>query len=271
MIDALTDPARSRGVRDDVKPGRRALAVWALSRLYEMIFDGELAPGDSLGEIEITELLGVSRSPVRDALRQLEESGLVEVVATSGRRVVRSFGVDDIYELYTIRIALESLSVRQAAARLTANELSVLERLLEQMRRTSATPGTTARDFESDFRFHEAIARASGLPRLHRHLSGLWLQTRALLRHLDAAHIYPTGDEVLGVAEDHAQVLAALRRRDAQEAEAALSRHLEVRRDHLIDAVRVRGGLTRPGERGIPSPRVRDGTSGGRRRPGGHG
>ncbi len=237
--------ARPRANSNDAaKPGRRALADWAASRLFEMIFTGELEPGSSLGEIEITELLGVSRSPIRDALRQLEESGLIDVVPTSGRRVVRRFGVDDVYELYTIRVALESLSVRHAAERISAAELRRLEALLAAMGRAKTSGRTPAgRDFEADFRFHEAVCMASGLDRLHRILSGLWLQTRALLRHLDAAGIYPTGNELDEVVDDHAQVLDALRAHDPAAAEAAIAGHLRLRRDHLVAAVRASGGI----------------------------
>lgn len=225
------------------KPGRRALADWTASRLFEMIFNGELEPGSSLGEVEITELLGVSRSPIRDALRQLEESGLVEVVPTSGRRVVRRFDVDDIYELYTIRVALESLAVSHAAERITGSQLRELDGLLAAMAKTKSMRAPTGRDFGADFRFHEAICLASGLERLHLVLSGLWLQTRALLRHLDAAGIYPSADELDQVVDDHAQVLAALRAQDASAAETAIAEHLRLRRDHLVDAVRARGGI----------------------------
>jgi len=240
MATTLTRPT----LNETAKPGRRALADWTASRLFEMIFNGELEPGSPLGEIEITELLGVSRSPIRDALRQLEESGLIEVVPSSGRRVVRRFDVNDIYELYTIRVALESLSVRHAAERITASELRHLESLLAAMGKAKTTARIPAgRDFEADFRFHEAVCQASGLDRLHRILSGLWLQTRALLRHLDAAGIYPTGDELDHVVDDHAQVLAALRAHDAAAAEAAISDHLRLRRDHLVEAVRAGGGI----------------------------
>ncbi|MGH2819327.1 MAG: GntR family transcriptional regulator [Actinomycetota bacterium] len=244
MVTSISRAAASESAR----PGRRALADWTASRLFEMIFNGELEPGSALGEIEITELLGVSRSPIRDALRQLEESGLIEVVPTSGRRVVRRFDVDDIYELYTIRVALESLSVRHAAERITVAQLRNLESLLAAMGKAKTMARTPAgRDFEADFRFHEAVCLASGLDRLHLILSGLWLQTRALLRHLDAAGIYPTGEELDQVVGDHAQVLTALRAHDAAAAEAAISDHLRLRRDHLVEAVRSRGGIGQSG------------------------
>lgn len=225
------------------KPGRRALADWTASRLFEMIFNGELEPGSSLGEVEITGLLGVSRSPIRDALRQLEESGLVEVSPTSGRRVVRRFDIDDVYELYTIRVALESLSVRHAAERITPSQLRELDTLLAAMGKTKSARTPAGRDFEADLRFHEVVCLASGLDRLHQILSGLWLQTRALLRHLDSAGIYPTGDELDQVVADHSHVLEALRAHDAAAAEMAIADHLRLRRDHLVDAIRSRGGI----------------------------
>jgi DNA-binding GntR family transcriptional regulator len=230
----------------DDRPGRRPLSDWVASQLYELIFSGRLAPGDAIGEIEITRLLGVSRSPIRDALRQLEESGVIEVAASSGRRTVRRFSVDDIFELYTIRMSLESMAAGRAVDRISDGDLERLGAHLAEMEAASHGPRSPVHDYSADFRFHEAICRAGGMPRLVRLLEGVWLQSRALLHHLDAAGLYPTADELVGAIDDHSMILARLRDGDVAGCEEAVRRHLEIRRDHVIDAVRDHGGLASP-------------------------
>lgn len=221
------------------RPGRRALSDWALSELYELIFSGRLAAGDPIGENEATELLGVSRTPIRDALRRLEESDLLDVSPTTGRRTIKRFEADDIHELYSIRMSLESLAIHQAAERITEEELSELDRLLEQMMQAARSTESPALGYEADFRFHEVICRAGGMPRVMRLLSAMWLQTRALLHHLDRVRVYPSGDERLDVTQDHETIRDCLRQRDPDAAAAAVEAHLRVRRDRLVEAVRV--------------------------------
>ncbi len=186
--------------------------------------------------------LGVSRSPVREVLRRLEVAGLVDVLPVNGRRVLTTFGVEDIEGLYTMRAALEALAFERAARRLSAADLDLLERTQRQMD-AQGTDGAL-RSFDLDFEYHRIVARAAGLARLERTLEDLWLQTHALLRQLDAAGIYP-GDreEVDESYADHRRLLDALRERDASRAARLVVAHLHERRDALIREVVKRGGI----------------------------
>ena len=110
----------------------------------------------------------------------------------------------------------------------------------------AADPSTLAgrsQQFEADFQFHEAVARAAQMPRLLTSLHDLWIQARALLHQLDTAGLYPSGDEVIAVRDDHRAMLNALLARDPAEAADAVGQHLESRARVLVEAVRRHGGL----------------------------
>lgn len=233
------------------RPNRRALGEWTLSRLYELVFSGELAPGDVLVEAELTARLGVSRSPLREALRQLELDRLVKPDEVNGKRVVVAFGVDDVAELYTVRAALEVLGFRTAAGRIDDAALDGLEQAQAAMERAARDRGSwDPRDFEADFRFHEIVCLQARMPRLHAQLSTLWIQTWALLRQLHARGVYPDAGEDALAFRDHYALIEALRARDPDGAGRAVEQHLIERRDHLIAAVERHGGLPGSGAAG---------------------
>lgn len=229
---------------ETARPSRRAVTEWVTTAMYREIFAGRLTAGDTLGEMELTTRLGVSRTPVREALRALEAQGLVAVDPVNGRRVIAAFGADDIGELYTIRLALEQIAHERAAATVGASDLSALEELLQGMHTADlATSAGRREQYDADFRFHELVCSRAGMPRLQRVLSSLWLQSRALLEQLDAAGIYPQAGEAAAVRDDHRSVLDALRSGDGPAAGAAVATHLQRRRDTLVAAVQRHGGL----------------------------
>ncbi|MFC0680127.1 GntR family transcriptional regulator [Lysobacter korlensis] len=221
------------------RPQRRALTEWALESLYDLVFTGELAPGDDLGEEELRTRLGVSRTTISAALRQLEADGLATVAAANGRRVVASFDVADVVELYTIRAVLEEFAAHHAAVRVTDEQLRRLGELQSEMEQRSATHRDPhRRDFEVDFDFHREIARASGMARIEACLSPLWNQTHAVLRHAYFRGVYADRTEDAAAYHDHREILAALTARDSDAAASAVRRHLEGRRDQLIAGIR---------------------------------
>ena len=223
----------------EVRPGRRAVSDWALIQLQELILSGQLGAGDSLGEVELTEMLGVSRSPTSAALRQLEERGLVDVSPTNGRRTVKRFGVQDIHELYTIRLALEPLGARLAAERISDPQVRHLRTILAEAQ-DGADVDDTAGRLAAGFRLHALICDASGITRLARLLTNPWLQTRALLVQLEADGIRPAADDV-GAPDSHALILDHLARRDPVASEAALAEHLRSVRDALLEGPQLVG------------------------------
>jgi DNA-binding GntR family transcriptional regulator len=125
-----------------------------------------LAPGQRLVEDQLAIQLGVSRAPVRDALKALEHDGLV---ISAGRRgkVVTTLSAHDAWEVYSLRAALEAMGIRLAIARGEETLLAELEVILAEMRRAAAD-GDRAGASALDVRFHETICRSSGHERLVR-------------------------------------------------------------------------------------------------------
>ena len=113
----------------------RTVADW----LADRIISGEEAPGSRLTEIDVARRAGVSRSPVREALRVLEAEGLVEIVPRFGAQVAR-VGIDDVEELYACRMLLEPVCTRLAVEALEPDDIAELDALRRQMEGAVATP-----------------------------------------------------------------------------------------------------------------------------------
>ena len=222
------------------RPDRNAVADWTLAQLHEMVFNGQLAAGDVLTEMDLTERLGVSRSPVRDALKELEHSGLVNVDPVNGRRILRAFGPDDIAESYDIRVELEAIAARYAAR--VANE-SALQHLTESY---DAMVGALLEPLDVwlpiDFAFHAAVAAASGAHRLPHMLAGVWLQHQAFLRRMDRGGVDPsTRDQRLETLRTHERILTAIRAGDETGSDEAVRLFLGDRRDSILGKFREMG------------------------------
>jgi DNA-binding GntR family transcriptional regulator len=210
------------------------LLDWTLVQLYELLFAGTYATGEVLSEVEVAARLNVSRTPVRLAFQQLMADGLISKEDGTGKTRVATFGVDDIRELYSIRSVLEGLAHREAAGKIPDERMVELAELLEQMR---AAGESGQMSLAADVRFHELVCEAAGMERVVSILRRMWLQTFALVRQLDLDHVYPDTGEVRRVHDDHAAILAALRKGDPAASEGAVITHLERARDRLLAAV----------------------------------
>jgi DNA-binding GntR family transcriptional regulator len=228
------------------RPNRRALGDWVLLRLYEGIFGSEFPPGEPLVEADLTRVLGVSRQPIREALRQLQRDGLIAEAKGNGQRTVVAYRRHHLVELYGIRAALESVSFEAATPVITHQQLAVLEELQDQMRRRMTSDSGRPGRFDPtlDFRFHEVVCLASGMRTLHAHLSTIWLQTWALLTQLDLAGTYPATADIEASYADRQLLIEALRGDDPANAGAVARAHVCHRRDQLLAAIDAgRGGF----------------------------
>jgi DNA-binding GntR family transcriptional regulator len=232
-VDGASDERTAR-------PERRALADWTLARLHEMVFSGELRPGDSLIEMDLTNRLAVSRSPLRDALKQLEHSGLVEVDAVNGRRILRPFLAADVAELYDIRRELEALVVARTAEDPSVAVVAAVDQRLRAMEAAVDDPIEVW--LPLDFAFHAQLSESSGARRLPHLLRGIWVQHQALLRRMALVGSYPsTKSERLDVIEDHRRILLGISSGAPADAQAAIRHHLDRRREIVMRALRERG------------------------------
>jgi DNA-binding GntR family transcriptional regulator len=192
----------------------RQEAVAAALRLD--ILRGQLGAGTRLDIDEIAARHGVSRTPVRDALKQLEAEGLVQVLPYRGVEVT-SLGDDDLRELFAIRIALERLAVAQAVHTITDAEIEGLRRILRRMDRISSRDDSWT---TLNIAFHDGIHTATRWPRL---IEMIRIQRTNVERCVRARA------SALGIARqqaEHWSLLEALARRDPTEAERVIAQHL---------------------------------------------
>jgi DNA-binding GntR family transcriptional regulator len=189
--------------------------------LRSAIVNGRLRPGDRLKEVELAEQLGISRAPVREALRQLEHEGLVASLPYRATEVV-GVSQEEIEEvLVPIRLTLESFAFRKALPVLTDGDLAGLAALVETMRRAGAE-GDRDELAEADVRFHELVIERSGQPHCLQVWRSIEPRVRAYFRRDAPAHADPEE-----VAAEHDELLQALRDRDEALVLATLERHIK--------------------------------------------
>lgn len=192
-----------------------------------------LRPGASLVEAELSERYGVSRTPVREALRQLEREGLVVALANRGR-AVRDISLRDYEDISLARLALEDLAVQQACERASDEAIAALAEKWDVPEAGSADGSYVYTD-ES---FHSGIARLSGNEFLIGELDRINDRIR-IIRLTDFTH----EDRIEVVRADHAAVLEAMRARDVDRARELMRDHIE--RSHA----NIRGIIARALER----------------------
>jgi GntR family transcriptional regulator of gluconate operon len=197
---------------------RPPLGEQLLAQVRALIVRGELEPGTHLVEGWMAERFGVSRGPVRDALRQLELEGLVE---TRRRGVfVRGLSEDDIVELYAVRGALESRAVQDVIARRADVDWTPLDGAVARMRAAAADSDPSA-FAAADLDFHSGFYDLGG----NRRLAATWALHRPLFAAMLA--VTNTTDRDLNpIAQDHADLAEIVRTGEVQPALAALDEHL---------------------------------------------
>ena len=132
--------------------------------LRQAILRGELKPGERLMEIHLAQKLGVSRTPVREAIRKLELEGLVLMIPRKGA-VVAEITVTDLEDVLEVRMALEELAVKLACSKITEEQLNAI-RQREEIFRKSLYGDDVAACAQADMEFHDAIYAATGNSRL---------------------------------------------------------------------------------------------------------
>jgi DNA-binding GntR family transcriptional regulator len=199
--------------------------------LRERILNGEFPPGTRLNLTHLATDLDVSNTPLREAMARLERVGLVEVVPYSGPRV-RALSVEQVSDIFDVRIELEALAVRLTAARADDTALRKLQEAIETQETAYAT-GDRAAFNAADRRFHETLVEASDNSVLLEMLPLLSDRMELLIESYDPNHRLNTH----GIAQ-HRELLAALRARDVAAAEDSLRRQLAVGRWALLTYMR---------------------------------
>lgn len=204
----------------------------AYQALRELVLEGDYGPGSRLKEAEIASRLGVSRTPVREALLQLEVEGLVELIPNRGA-VVRELSRADVHEILVLRAILEAFCASTAATNMEASEIDELEKLHNRLAEEAARPAYGGREealAALNTSFHRAVINGSGNARIGALLeklvaipaswkTGFWKSRR----HREAAIVY------------HLEIIDAIRARDPLRADAVMKGHIYAAKDYFVE------------------------------------
>ncbi len=197
---------------DDHTIMRQTVLESVADRLRSMIVSRQLEPGERLVQSELAERLGVSRTPVREALHKLASEGLVTSSAHKGATVT-SFSTEELLGVYSVRIALEGYGAYLAAQSISEEDLQQLEALVHKMKEIVQT-GDRMRLLEVNREFYAVLFAATGQPRL----------CEMIMSHLDLAAMYrrlafTLDSQYATTVAYHEELLATLWRRDSEAAE----------------------------------------------------
>lgn len=222
MLSATEEPISA--------PPRQARVDVLVLGLEDTILRGELRPGERLNELALSRRLGTSRAALREAVRRLEQMGLVAVVPNRGV-VVRMVSVKDALDLYDLRAALFGMAARLAARRATPATLAALRGLNAHMR-ADASAERFAEYYARNLDFHAALLAVPGnVPLAHAY--GNAVKSLHLFRR--RALLQPAQ---LGLSlSEHDAILDAIEAHDAAAAAAAAEAHILLGRDRMLDTL----------------------------------
>ncbi|MGQ4273863.1 GntR family transcriptional regulator [Terrihabitans sp. B22-R8] len=209
-----------------------------LARLRDHIVEGHIPDGARVPERQLCELLGISRTPLREALKVLAAEGMIELLPNRGARV-RALRAEDIRDLCDVMGGLEALAGRLACERVTAEELATIERLHYEMYRHYLN-----RDLPNYFRcnqaIHEAIVEASGNGPLK---ASYYSVAGRIRRARYSANLDDQRDRWGKAMREHEAILDALRRRAGHELADIMFQHLRNKQLTLLAAVTGEAGI----------------------------
>jgi DNA-binding GntR family transcriptional regulator len=214
----------------------KSLQEQAYHALRTSILSGELAPGQRIVETQLAEQIQVSRTPIREAIRQLQRDTLVKADERGNLRVT-TISADDVVQLYDCRMALERLSVEGACQHATRPQLQAMARLVSQAEEAVNQQHSVSM-LELDYRFHHHIAECSG----NSWLVGLLDQVfdKMTLLRVQTTRLDP---QVLEIRCEHRCIYEAIARGSSSEpkesaaAVAAIEAHLIASKARVVEAV----------------------------------
>ena len=202
------------------------LVEWAYENLLSMLMTVQIAPGDRIAIDTVARQLGISQTPIREALSQLEAEKLVFKMPNVGYRASPRMTREEVQDLYALRLLIEPYAAARAAERMDDEALALLQEIEADMRIVGTDDLSFARFAEADAKLHRLIATGSGnrliaetIERLHAHLQ--------IFRSL-----YSTNAPEEAAAE-HQKIIEALMAHDAPAAEEAVRDHLQRSKDRM--------------------------------------
>lgn len=210
----------------DGRVGKTDLRSRVFVQLEQGIVDGQYPAGSSLTEKQLCEELGVSRTPLREALCQLELEGLVEFIPNKGA-IVLGISQRDIDDIYTIKQSLDRLSASLATQRATPAELTELEEIIG-LTEFYSTKGLLDKVVELDFRFHDTICKV-GKNRPLRSMTGNFNRFVKMARHRSLAR----PGRIEHMLTEHRAILGAIASGDCELAERLAAEHINHAHDNI--------------------------------------
>lgn len=209
---------------DEYKPLRDVV----FENLREAILEGKLKPGQRLMEVQLAEQLGVSRTPVREAIRKLELEGLVVMLPRKGAYVA-NMSLKDVIDVLEIRAILEGLAASLAAERINPEDIKKLEKIAQEFEEC-----TIASDIDTllkkDVEFHECIFKATNNKKLHSLINSLWEQVyRFRVTYISDY------DSSLSIVNEHKLILEAIKKGDNELAKRYATEHIEKAEQFMIE------------------------------------
>jgi DNA-binding GntR family transcriptional regulator len=201
---------------NDYKPLREVV----FNTLREAIILGELRPGERLMEVQLAEQMGVSRTPVREAIRKLELEGLVDMLPRRGAQVA-DLSVKDIIDVLEVRAALDGLATELSAERITQEEIKELEHALAQFN-TYVGKENLQGTIKKDVEFHDIIYRSSRNEKLIQISSNLREQVHRF-RVIYLKDFSSSGE----IAKEHKEILEAIINKDSEAARQFAHKHIK--------------------------------------------
>jgi hypothetical protein len=202
----------------------QSLGGQIFNRIRDDILSENYTPGEELKEATLGKQLGVSRTPVREALRQLDLEGLVEIAPNRGAKVI-GISRKDVEDIYHMRARLEGLAARKAAEQIKEEELAELEEVILLSEFHVKKP-ESKQMVRLDGRFHEIMYRASG-SRMLEHVLTDFLHYVKMAR----SHSVKTEHRAQESVKEHKRILEAIRQRDGDLAEQLANEHIQ----HVIE------------------------------------
>ncbi len=207
---------------DNPEPTVTTLADSLFQHLQDAIVDGRMAPGSKISEPELARIHGVSRGPLREAIRRLESSGMVVRRANVGARVA-ALTLEGLFDIYYVREALEGMACRLAAQHMSATEVADLRRLLDAQRREmEGREAPVYYQQGGDLDFHFRIIQGSRNSKL---IEVFWRDLYFQVR-MYRAQFGTAGPRVTHALTEHGQIVDAIADGDGELAELLMRRHI---------------------------------------------
>ncbi|MDR1490963.1 MAG: GntR family transcriptional regulator [Desulfovibrio sp.] len=212
------------------KEKKLTLKAKAVSQLRNAILSGALSPGTRLVEQELSKMMGISRLPVREAIGNLEQAGLVTVLPYKGA-FVSSFGKREIHELFAVRRLLETHAMELAMRKDNPGLLEELDPIVESMGCADMNPDYFIEKL--DYQFHSAMCRRAQNKVLYDTWEQLTAKTQTLFALIGD---YATCADLM---RSHRRLCRLIKEGDCNAAAAGLSRHMKIGQQHVLNKLQI--------------------------------